>query len=138
MNILPEKHTKFVTRQWDPNGGYMKEKYIRVKGMYKEYLVFIKSGNFWNVFYGDAVILHYVTGYKISNYKLGFPLKVLGKVLSKVSKLHISYVLVYGLDDIKVHEYLSNAYTFYLEQFRDVYDNELKLKKSVGKMLNKS
>ena len=94
----------------------MKEKYIRVKGMYKEYLVFVKSGNFWNVFYADAVILHYVTGYKISNHKLGFPLKVLGKVLSQVSKLNISYVLVYELDDLIVHEYTSNSYTFYLDK----------------------
>lgn len=102
----------------------MKEKYYRVKGMYKDFLVFIKSGNFWNVFYGDAVILHYVTGYKISNNKLVFPLKVLDKLLSQVSKLNISYVLVYALDDIRI--------------FRNVYDDELKLKKSVSKMLNKS
>ena len=116
----------------------MKEKYYRVKGMYKDFLVFIKSGNFWNVFYGDAVILHYVTGYKISNNKLVFPLKVLDKVLSQVSKLNISYVLVYALDDIRIHDYSSNSYAFYLDKFRNVYDDELKLKKSVSKMLNKS
>ena len=126
-----------TTRQWDPKGGYMKEKYFRVKEMYKDYLVFVKSSNFWNVFYGDALILHYVTGYKISNNKLGFPLKVLGKVLSKVSKLNISYVLVYALDDIRVHEYSSNSYTFYLGKFREVYDVELKFEKSVSKVLNK-
>ena len=116
----------------------MKEKYYRVKGMYKDFLVFIKSGNFWNVFYGDAVILHYVTGYKISNNKLVFPLKVLDKLLSQVSKLNISYVLVYALDDIRIHDYSSNSYAFYLDKFRNVYDDELKLKKSVSKMLNKS
>ena len=116
----------------------MKEKYYRVKGMYKDFLVFIKSGNFWNVFYGDAVILHYVTGYKISNNKFVFPLKVLDKLLSQVSKLNISYVLVYALDDIRIHDYSSNSYAFYLDKFRNVYDDELKLKKSVSKMLNKS
>lgn len=115
----------------------MKEKYFRVKGMYKDYLVFVKSGNFQNVFYGDALILHYATGYVLNNNKVGFPLKVLGKVLSKVSKLNISYVLVYALDDIRVHEYSSNSYTFYLGKFREVYDVELKFEKSVSKVLNK-
>lgn len=125
-----------TTRQWDPKGGYMKEKYFRVKGMYKDYLVFVNGGNFWNVFYGDALILHYVTGYVLNNNKVGFPLKVLGKVLSKVSKLNISYVLVYALDDIHVHEYSSNPYTFYLGNFKKVYDDELKFVKSVSKVLN--
>ena len=58
----------------------MKEKYFKVKGKYKDSIVFVKSGNFWNVFYGDAVIVHYITGYKISNNKLGFPSKVLNHV----------------------------------------------------------
>lgn len=101
--------------------------------MYKDFLVFIKSGNFGNTFYDDAIILHYVTGYVLNNNKFGFPLKV----LCKVSQLNISYVLVYALNDIRVYEYLPNTYTFYLEQFRNVYDDELKLKKSVSKMLNK-
>ncbi len=50
----------------------MKEKYFKVKNNYIDYIVFINSGNFWNVFYKDAVIMHYITNYKISSsYKLG-------------------------------------------------------------------
>ncbi len=53
----------------------MKEKYFRVKGRYKDYIVFVKSGSFWNVFYGDAFIVHYITGYVFKNNKVGFLLK---------------------------------------------------------------
>ena len=96
----------------------MKEKYFKVKGRYKDYIVFVKSGNFWNAFYGDAVILHYLTGYQLNNNKFGFPSKVLNKVLEKVRALNINYILVYELDDIIVHEYTSNSYIFYLDLYR--------------------
>ncbi len=100
----------------------MKEKYFRVKGRYKDYIVFVKSGSFWNCFYGDAFIVHHITGYVFKNNKVGFPSRVLNKVLSKIGALNISYVIVYELDDIIVHEYTSNSYTFYL----DLYQKRLK------------
>ena len=68
----------------------MKQKYYVVKGRYKDYLVFVKSGNFWNCFYGDALIVHFITGYVFKNNKVGFPFKVLNHVLSKVNSLSIN------------------------------------------------
>ena len=53
----------------------MKEKYFRVKGKYKDCIVFVKSGSFWNAFYADALIVHFITGYVVKNNKVGFPLK---------------------------------------------------------------
>ena len=94
----------------------MKEKYYRVKGMYKDYIVFVKSGNFWNVFFEDALIIHDITGYKISHNKLGFPSKVLNKVSEELKALTINYVLVYELNDIVVYEYPFNSYIFYLDK----------------------
>ena len=67
------------------------------------------------MFYKDALIIHGITGYKVSNNKLGFPIKVLGKVLKVVSSLNMSYVLVYELNDIVIYEYPFNSYTFYLD-----------------------
>ena len=96
----------------------MKEKYFRVKGKYKESIVFVKSGSFWNSFYGDALIVHYITGYVFKNNKVGFPSCVLNKVLNKIGSLNISYVLVYELDDLIVYEYTSNSYTFYLDEYK--------------------
>ena len=73
----------------------MKEKYYRVKGMYKDYIVFVKSGSFWNTFYADAFIVHHLTGYLLKNNRVGFPSKVLNKVLKIIGSLNISYVIVY-------------------------------------------
>ena len=114
----------------------MKEKYYRVKGMYKNYIVFVKSGNFWNAYYdGDALIVHYVTKYVFKNNKVGFPYKVLNTVLSKINTLNINYVLVYELDNIVKYEYMSNLYTFYLDKFKNVYVLEKKLVNIVEKIL---
>ena len=60
----------------------------------------------------------FITGYKIVNNKVGFPSRVLNKVLNRIGALNISYVIVYELDDIIVHEYTSNSYTFYLDLYR--------------------
>ena len=99
----------------------MKNKYFRIKGKYKDYIILVKSGNFWNCFFGDAVIIHFITGYKIVNNKVGFPSKVLNKVLNKIGTLNINYILVYELDDIIIHEYTSNSYPFYLHEYLSLY-----------------
>lgn len=90
---------------------------------------------FGTVFLGDAVILHYITGYKISNNKLGFSSKVLNQVLSKINSLSINYILVYELDNIKCYEYLSNSYTFYFDKYMDIYKLEKKVEKYILKLL---
>ena len=77
----------------------------------------VKSGNFRNAFYGDALIIHFLTGYSFTNYHVGFPSKVLDKVLNRVRNLNINFVLVYELDDIVKCEYQSNSYTFYLQEY---------------------
>ena len=73
----------------------MKQKYFQVKGRYKDYIVLVKSGNFWHAYYGDALIIHFLTGYSFTNYHVGFPSKVLDKVLNRVRNLNINFILVY-------------------------------------------
>lgn len=101
----------------------MKQKYFIVKGRYKDYIIFVKSGNFWNCFYGDALIIHFLTNYTFKNYHVGFPSKVLDKVLNKVRALNINFILVYELDDIVKYEYPSNSYTFYLQEYMNLFKN---------------
>ena len=55
------------------------------------------------------------------NNKVGFPSKVLNKVLNKIGTLNINYILVYELDDIVIHEYTSNSYPFYLHEYLILY-----------------
>ena len=73
----------------------MKQKYFQVKGRYKDYIVFVESGNFWHAYYGDALIIHFLTGYNFKNYRVGFPSKVLDKVINMVTNLNIDFILVY-------------------------------------------
>lgn len=113
----------------------MKEEYFRVKSKYKDSIIFVKSGNFWNCFFSDAVILHYITNYKICNNKVGFPNKVLNKTLSKVTALFINYVLVYELDNIKCYKYMSNLYTFYFDKYMDIYKIEREFNNCIIKLL---
>ena len=101
----------------------MKQKYFIVKGRYKDYIVFVKSGNFWNSFYGDALIIHFLTNYSFKNYHVGFPSKVLDKVLNRVRALNINFILVYELDDIVKYEHPSNSYTFYLQEYMNLFKN---------------
>ena len=101
----------------------MKQKYYVVKGRYKDYIVLVKSGNFRNAFYGDALIIHFLTGYSFTNYHVGFPSKVLDKVINMVSNLNINFILVYELDDIVKYEYPSNSYTFYLQEYMNLFKN---------------
>ena len=101
----------------------MKQKYFIVKGRYKDYIIFVKSGNFWNSFCGDALIIHFLTNYSFKNYHVGFPSKVLDKVLNKVRALNINFILVYELDDIVKYEYPSNSYTFYLQEYMNLFKN---------------
>ena len=68
---------------------------------------------------------------KICNNKLGFPNKVLNKVLGKISSLNINYILVYELDDLKCYEYSSNSYIFYFRKYMDLYKLERGMQKYI-------
>ena len=47
----------------------------------KENVVIRKSGGFYNVFDDDAIIISYLTGYKITDGRCGFPINSLDKVV---------------------------------------------------------
>lgn len=52
-----------------------------------------KIGKFYNAYNDDGIILHYLFGYKYTNYKrnVGFPESALNKVKNKLEELKISY-----------------------------------------------
>ena len=53
-----------------------------------------KSGNFYNAFNDDGIILHFLLGYKYVNYKKcgGFPASAYQKVTQKLENEKISYI----------------------------------------------
>lgn len=54
-------------------------------------IIFRKSGNFYSVYDNDAIILHYLFGYKIKESRVGFPLSSIEKVVAKLDELHVNY-----------------------------------------------
>ena len=67
----------------------------------KELIELRKSGKFYNSFGDDAIILHYLTGYKIVAEKggVGFPETAYNKVINALEDEEVSYV-VYEKENI--------------------------------------
>lgn len=67
----------------------------------KEVIELRKSGKFYNTFGDDAIILHYLMGYKIVAEKggVGFPETAFNKVINALEDAEISYI-VYEKDEI--------------------------------------
>lgn len=67
----------------------MIETYYKYKSSYNNYILLIKSGNFYEIFDKDALILNDLFGYKVKKYKnslkVGFPISKLNDILDKLS-----------------------------------------------------
>lgn len=104
------------------------DKYVKFKSEYKEYVVIVKSGNFYYSFGEDAFILKYFFNYQIRDDKVGFPLNAKAKVKSVLNRYNVNMIEV--IDD----------YAYVLEtKNKNEYNEKLKEAKSdilIGKMLN--
>ena len=65
--------------------------YFEVKNKYKNYVVIMKNGIFYNVLGNDCYLLKNIFNYKINSFsdtvKVGFPLNTLNKVINTFDKL---------------------------------------------------
>ena len=104
------------------------DKCLKFKEMYKDYVVIIKSGNFYYTFLEDTYILNYFFGYQIRENKIGFPLNAKAKVKSVLNRNNVNLIEV--IDD----------YAYVLESKNDnAYQEKLKEAKSnllISNMLN--
>ena len=104
------------------------DKYIKFKEMYPEYVVIIKSGNFYYSFEDDAYILKYFFDYQIRENKVGFPINAKAKVKSVLNRHNVNLIEV--IDD----------YAYVLEtKNENAYKDKLKEAKSsilITHMLN--
>ena len=95
------------------------DKYIKFKSSYKDYVVLIKSGNFYYSFEEDAYILKYFFGYQIRENKVGFPLNAKAKVKSVLNRHNVNLLEI--IDD----------YAYVLEtKNENEYESKLKEAKS--------
>lgn len=104
------------------------DKYVKFKSEYKDYVVIVKSGNFYYSFGEDAFILKYFFGYQIRDDKVGFPLNAKAKVKSVLNRHNVNLIEI--IDE----------YAYVLEtKNNNEYDAKLKEAKSnilVSNMLN--
>ncbi len=104
------------------------DKYIKFKEMYPEYVVIIKSGNFYYSFEDDAYILKYFFEYQIRENKVGFPLSAKAKVKSVLNRHNVNLIEV--IDDYAYVLETKNE-NAYLEKLKEAKSNIL-----INNMLN--
>lgn len=88
------------------------DKYIKFKSSYKDYVVLIKSGNFYYSFDDDAYILKYFFNYQIRDNKVGFPINAKAKVKSVLNRHNVNLLEIideyaYVLETKNENEYES-------------------------------
>ena len=84
-------------------------------------IIIRKSGGFYQVFDNDALIISYLFDYKIINYKCGFPLIAINKVINTLEEKKINFIIKDEEEIIKNFRN-KNTYLKYLEKAR-VKDN---------------
>lgn len=116
-------------------GGNMLEKYYNYKIIYKDYMIFIKSGNFYELFEKDALIINKILGYKIKRFsktfKSGFPISKINYVLNLVCENSINYVVIEEKEKI-IKKFEKNKY---LDFYFDLDELMLKYLK-IDKIIN--
>lgn len=70
------------------------DKYNSYKEKYKHAIIILKEGIFYKTFYDDAKILWYLFDYKYINDTISFGNAPYDKVILKLNKLDISYVVI--------------------------------------------
>lgn len=98
----------------------LKEKYNLYKNDYKEYILIIKSGNFYISINNDATIMNKIFKYKIIQttnlIKIGFPINSLNKVLTELDNKTINYVVIDN-EIIEKQKQKNNQYSKYLTSY---------------------
>lgn len=92
----------------------MLEEYYKYKTDYSEYIIIIKSGNFYGVIDKDAMIVNKLFGYKISKLsdtvKCGFPVTSIDKVMKVLDEHVISYIVIENNNIIISKSFEENSY----------------------------
>jgi DNA mismatch repair ATPase MutS len=106
----------------------MLETYYKYRMEYKDFLLFIKRGNFYEVFDKDSLILNKLFGYKIKrikdSIKVGFPLNRLDYILKLIG--NINYVVIDNTV-VEKQEFDNNKYKDYNFDINSIILNSIKI-----------
>lgn len=107
----------------------MLETYYRYRLNYKDYIIFIKVGNFYEVFDKDSLILNELFDYKIKkikdNIKVCFPASKIQSIIKLIG--NINYIIVDK--EIQKREFDDNKYNEYKYDINKVILNFIKLER---------
>lgn len=117
----------------------MLEEYYRNKIKYKEFIIMIKFGNFYEIFDKDAVIASNILNYKLSKIsdtvKCGFPISSLDKVLKLLKDKQINYVVIENNNVTNEQNFENNIYNSFDVDTNNIKYNLLRINK-ITKYLN--
>jgi len=100
-----------------------------------EGVVIRKTGGFYNVFDDDAVIISYLTGYKLVGGKCGFPLNSLTKVTNLLENNSINYVVRENMKDVNIKNYKrANKYSKVLEKGKKKLDVDYRINDIIARI----
>ena len=106
----------------------MLETYCKYRMEYKDFLLFIKVGNFYEVFDKDSLILNKLFGYKIKrikdSIKVGFPLNRLDYIIKLIG--NINYVVIDNTV-VEKKEFDNNKYKDYNFDINSIILNSIKI-----------
>lgn len=115
----------------------MNDIYIDLKLTYKNYLIIFKTGVFYISINEDAFIMNKIFNYSIkifNNYKkIGFPINSLNKVLNRLERLNINYI-VYDNKIISKVNFKNNSINKYKTDIYN-YNSYLRRIKNINSIL---
>ena len=92
----------------------MLENYYMYKVKYKEYVIMMKYGSFYETLSNDSLIMNSLFGYKLNKlsntFKVGFPVSKIDNVIECLEKENINYVVLDKEIVYKTHEFDNNNY----------------------------
>ena len=116
----------------------MLETYYKYRMEYKDFLLFIKIGKFYEVFDKDGLILNKLFGYKIKKVKdtikVGFPLTRLEYILKLIG--NINYVVIDNTL-IEKKEFDNNKYKDYNFDINSIILNSIKIDRIYEELNNR-
>ena len=116
----------------------MLETYCKYRMEYKDFLLFIKMGNFYEVFDKDGLILNKLFGYKIKrikdNIKVGFPISRLDYILKLIG--NINYVVIDNTI-VKKKKFNNNKYKDYNYDMNSIILNSIKIDRIYEELNNR-
>ena len=90
------------------------ELYRKYKDEYNEYVLLIKSGNFYLSLNKDAYVMHNIFNYQLKDtgrgLKVGFPINSIEKIKDKFELIDINYLIIEDGKIVTIKEYENNQY----------------------------